>query len=119
METPPVTWRAWPPRDRRFHHRSPLTGRAAVRTEGATIVGRCLDVSLGGFALETDVELPIGHDVEVTIQLDPSRIVSASGEVVRRVGSKLGIRFTRLGRRTFDAILAHLNEQFARSDAVG
>lgn len=113
-----MTWRTWPPKNRRFHQRSPASGRAALRVDGATVVGRCVDVSLGGFAFETDVELPIGQEVEVTIRLAPGRLVRTMGEVVRRVDSTLGVRFTSLGQRTFDAIVAHLSDRFAEGEVA-
>ena len=68
--------------ERRLHPRVRINARCWLEQESLTLYGTVANISQGGLFLCTPVHLPVGNDVQLTLDLASGR-VTARGEVVR------------------------------------
>jgi hypothetical protein len=80
--------------------RSPIHGRTEVRlSNGVTVEGKAVDVSLRGLMLATEDRLPIGKPVRIMLILDGDREpkrVNAGGHIARLDDAGVAVCFTEL-----------------------
>lgn len=93
--------------DRRRTARARCQARVELQRADRTFVGASNDLSLGGMLL-MGPPMPVGHKVNLSIDLFGQGIVSVQGEVVghrqRSNGGGLAIRFLSLTQSNLDAI---------------
>jgi hypothetical protein len=97
--TPPQAIPATTPRpERRAHRRAPLGRPVLIETDTRSEQGRLLNVSGGGAAIETAVDLALGESVSLYFELPIGYAVETRAEVLRRDGSEVAVRFVELSR---------------------
>lgn len=69
-----------------------------IETEAASERGRVLNVSGGGAAIETPVELAPGEHVSLYFELPIGYAVETRAEVLRREADKVAVKFLELSR---------------------
>ena len=96
--------------ERRIHRRVQVVTAAWLRVDGEQrFPAECLNVTMGGAAVLTDVTLSSGRVVQLELTLGKQeRHVVLSCEVVRARGAELGLRFIALDRPSLEAILSLL-----------
>jgi hypothetical protein len=89
--------------DRRQEPRFALPGVFKVVAETA-IAGRVLDVSVNGALLEQQEGSlgAIGNQVEMWLELDGSRPITALARVAHIEGKRIGVEFQEIGPADFD-----------------
>lgn len=83
-------------------------------TENAA--GKIVNLSVGGFAVETDNEVNLGENLKFTVSLPNGFECGFSGQVVREIGnSKYGLKLTQINMldrmKLGDFIMSQLEEQ--------
>ncbi len=86
--------------ERRADKRAALARPVLVDTADASAPSRGLDVSRGGLAIETELELVPGQAVGVYFELPIGYAVEARAIVARRSGRLVGLRFAEMDRET-------------------
>ncbi len=104
----PTPHRLAPDSERRAHRRVRVDAQALLRDGERVRAERCIDVSLGGVGVASNL-LSEGTELEVVIELGPSSVVRTLGQVVRNENGTMGIRFVRLDQRSLTALLAHVS----------
>jgi hypothetical protein len=86
-----------------------VTTAALVLEDGQRYAARCLNVSMGGAAVQAQVRTSTGQLVRLELTLTPERsAISIPCEIVRAADSEVGLRFLALDRVSLEAILALL-----------
>jgi c-di-GMP-binding flagellar brake protein YcgR len=95
--------------ERRIHHRVLVGAAAWLVTEEERYSAECVNVSMGGAAVNTDARIRTGSVVrfELSLGLD-HRSVAIQCEVVRSSQTELGLRFLALDRASLEAVLSLL-----------
>ncbi|MBK6518357.1 MAG: PilZ domain-containing protein [Polyangiaceae bacterium] len=95
----PVQERITPPppspilAERRAHRRAALDRPVLLETASKTATGRLLNVSGGGLALRSELDLAVAERVSVYFELPIGFGVQADAEVLRREGAITVVRF--------------------------
>lgn len=95
MTTPPVSGPASVPSgaERRSHRRAGLAVPVMLDADSAWQKAECLDVSAGGVAVRSAVDLPLGTVLELYFELPSGVAVEARAEIVRRDGDRVALKF--------------------------
>ncbi len=95
--------------ERRIHHRVLVGAAAWVIVDDKRFSAECVNVSMGGAAVKTDVHIATGNVIrfELSLGLD-GRSVSIQCEVVRASKAEVGLRFMALDRASLEAIVSLL-----------
>jgi hypothetical protein len=95
--------------ERRIHHRVLVGAAAWLVTNDDRHAAECVNVSMGGAAINTNARIPTGTVVrfELSFGLD-HRPVAIQCEVVRSSQTELGLRFLALDRASLEAVLSLL-----------
>jgi len=79
--------------ERRAHRRAKLDRPVLLETSTRTVTARAVDVSGGGIALRTDAALEAKDTVGVYFELPIGYAVEGRGEVLRKDGDLVVLRF--------------------------
>lgn len=101
--------------DRRRHRRAPLDAPVLVDNQKNWMHARCQDVSVSGLAIEATTEVAVGESVEVYFELPNGVPVEAIAEVVRCHGSRIALRFIKIGTRAMLGLRSHCRQRESRS----
>lgn len=82
--------------DRRSHKRALLDRPVMLETEAPSRPGRAVNVSAGGIAVQTELDLAIGERVDLYFELPIGYAVEARATVVRVVDGVAALRFEEL-----------------------
>ena len=81
--------------ERRNHPRRTVKLQVTYESRAKLVEDLITDLSPGGVFLRTDNPLPIGTELDLTVQLaDRTPCITVLGEVVRVVTDGMGVRFT-------------------------
>ena len=106
--TPPLAIPASAARpDQRAYRRAELERPVMIETDAGSERGRVLNVSGGGAALETPVELEPGASVSLYFELPIGYAVETRAEVVRREADKVAVKFVELSREAEVALRSY------------
>ena len=92
--------------ERRAHRRAALDRPVFVETSNRTLTARSVNVSGGGLALRTDIELVVGERVSLYFELPIGFGVETDAVVIRREGVDTVVRFVDGPREAMLAIRA-------------
>jgi hypothetical protein len=85
----PVAVRA----ERRAHRRAPLGRPVMLETESTSRPAAALNVSGGGIALSTELDLAVGEEVSIYFELPIGYAVEARARVMRRDARSVALKF--------------------------
>lgn len=91
--------------ERRIHHRALVGASAWLQIGDERVPAECVDISMGGAAVRTSVELVNG--TLVAFELEGSwdhGAILVDCEIVRTEPGELGLRFLTLSRRSLETI---------------
>jgi hypothetical protein len=90
--------------DRRAFRRAQFDRPVMIETDVESQSGKALNVSAGGIALETTLDLAPGSDVGVYFELPIGYAVETRATVVRRQGAVVALRFNELAHEAVVAL---------------
>lgn len=96
MSSPPSSAPPEPGSDRRAFRRAPLGVPVMLDASSAWQKAECENVSAGGVAVRSTVEVAIGDVLDLYFELPTGIAVEASAKVVRRDGDRLALRFVEI-----------------------
>lgn len=84
------------PAERRAFRRASLGVPVMLDAASAWQKAECQNVSAGGVAVKSTVDVPVGTVLDLYFELPTGIAVEASARVVRRDGDKLALRFVEI-----------------------
>jgi hypothetical protein len=109
---------AEPEVERRAHLRAHLDVPVLLDALRSHHTGRCRNVSVGGMAVATDAELPVGTELELYFELPSGVAVETRAAVLRSAPSEVALEFLALSPECRLALRAHCRRLAQPSSAV-
>jgi PilZ domain len=104
MSSPPSSAPPASGADRRAFRRAPLGVPVMLDAGSAWQKAECENVSGGGVAVRSTVDVPVGTLLDLYFELPTGIAVEASAEVIRRDGDRLALRFVEIDRELLVAL---------------
>ncbi len=96
-------------RDNRVHHRVPYSSRVQLRLNEKVYAVSCVNLSLGGAAVQSSLPCSIGDELRVSFSsgTGPQRF-AVKAQIVRIEGGVMGLRFVEFEQHALVALLAEV-----------
>ncbi len=96
-------------RENRVHHRVPYSSRVQLRLSDKVYAVTCVNLSLGGAAVQSSLPCSVGDELRVSFSsgTSPQRF-TIRAQVVRVENGMLGLRFVEFEQQALLALLAEV-----------